>query len=124
MNDDLAETMAFVLSRRNRMLLYKTGKQLELLGETPHLAETLREAQALKLFTAPELAEKLEIEPSTANKRLEKLLESGAVRRERERHSEARNQTHLPRCDPENSCFCEEREGLPKRTNSRRYAIT
>jgi DNA-binding MarR family transcriptional regulator len=84
MNEDLAETMSFVLNRRKQTLLYRVGKQLELLGETPHLAETLREAQALKSFTAPELAQKLDIEPSTVNKRLEKLLEAGAVRRERD----------------------------------------
>jgi DNA-binding transcriptional ArsR family regulator len=84
LNEDLAETMTFVLNRRKTALLYKSGSLLELLGETPHLAETLRQAQALKSFTAPELAEKLDIEPSTANKRLERLLEAGAIRRERD----------------------------------------
>jgi DNA-binding MarR family transcriptional regulator len=84
MNEDLAETMTFVLNRRKTTLLYKAGEQLQLLGETPHLAETLREAHALQSFTAPELAKKLDIEPSTANKRLEKLLEAGAVWRERD----------------------------------------
>lgn len=84
LNDDLAETMAFVLNRRKTALLYRSGKMLELLGESAHLAETLAQAQKLKSFTAPELAERLDIRPSTANKRLEKLLEAGAVRRERD----------------------------------------
>jgi DNA-binding transcriptional ArsR family regulator len=84
MNDDLAESMTFVLNRRKAALLYRSGDILELLGESSQLAETLRQAQQLRSFTAPELAEKLAINPSTANKRLEKLLEAGAVRRERD----------------------------------------
>jgi hypothetical protein len=84
MNDDIAETATFVLNRRKTALPYKTGKQVELLGEAPHLAETLRHALKLRSFTAPELAEQLEIQSGTANKRLEKLLEAGAVSRERD----------------------------------------
>ena len=85
MNEDIAETMALVLERRKQTLAYQRGDTVELLNEqAPHLAEILREAQQLQRFTVTELAERLKIKPNTLHGRLKRLLESGAVARERD----------------------------------------
>ena len=82
MNEDLAETMRYVVAKRKLSVAYREGNRIELLEGKPHLVETLRTAQRLKSFTAPQLAVQLKIENDTATQRLKKLLESGAVVRE------------------------------------------
>jgi hypothetical protein len=82
MNEDVRDTLAFVLARRKQALAFREGKRVELLEGKPKLAETLRQAQALKSFTAPQLAKRLNIRPDAAQQRLRKLLEAGAVVRE------------------------------------------
>jgi hypothetical protein len=82
MNEDVAETMRYVLSRKKLSLAYREGDRIELLEGKPHLIDTLREAQQLRSFTAPDLARKLGIAADTATQRLRKLLETGAVVRE------------------------------------------
>lgn len=82
MNEDVAETMRYVVSRKKVSLAYREGRRIELLEGKPHLIETLREAQQLRSFTAPDLARKLGIAADTATQRLRKLLETGAIVRE------------------------------------------
>jgi hypothetical protein len=82
MNEDLAETMRYVVAKRKMSVAYREGDRIDLLEAKPHLVETLRTAQRLKSFTAPQLADKLKIEKDTATQRLKKLLETGAVVRE------------------------------------------
>jgi DNA-binding MarR family transcriptional regulator len=82
MNEDLAETMRYVVAKRKLSVAYREGNSIELLEAKPHLTETLRTAQRLRSFTAPQLADKLNIENDTATQRLKKLLETGAVVRE------------------------------------------
>ena len=85
MNEDVAETLTLVLERRRQSLAYQCGDIVELLNElAPHLVETLREAQRLQRFTVTELAEKLKLKPNTLHGRLKRLLESGAIARERD----------------------------------------
>lgn len=85
MNEDVSETMAYVLARKKLTIAYRQGDQVELLQGSPQFAETLREAQRLKpFFTAPELADKLNINPDTAHHRLKKLLSTGAAVREQD----------------------------------------
>lgn len=84
MNEDIAETMAYVLVRKKLTIAYRHGNQIELLEGRPQLAETLREARRLKRFTAPELAKELKINPDTATHRLKRLLSTGAVVREQD----------------------------------------
>jgi len=82
MNEDVAETMRYVVAKRKLSLAYREGNRIDLLEAKPHLVQTLRTAQQLRSFTAPQLAEKLDIENDTATQRLKKLLETGAVVRE------------------------------------------
>jgi hypothetical protein len=84
MNDDVAETLGFVVARKKFPIPHRTGSTVELLEGTPHLAETLREAQQLRSFTAPQLAERLKIKDDAATQRLKSLLKTGAVARERD----------------------------------------
>jgi DNA-binding transcriptional ArsR family regulator len=82
MNEDVAETMRYVVAKRKLTLAYREGDQIQLLEAKPHLVATLRTAQQLRSFTAPELAERMDIEKDAATHRLRKLLETGAVVRE------------------------------------------
>ena len=58
--------------------------QIKLLGGSRQLKETLREAQRMGEFSAPELAERLQIKLPALHQRLQALLEAGAVGRTRE----------------------------------------
>lgn len=82
MNEDVAETMRYVVAKRRRSLAYREADRIDLLDGNPKLVETLRTAQKLKSFTAPQLADKLDIAHDTATQRLRKLMETGAVVRE------------------------------------------
>lgn len=82
MNEDVAETMSYVVAKRKLMVAYRQGDRVDLLEGKPHLVETLETAQRLKSFTAPQLADKLNIQKDAATQRLKKLLEIGAVVRE------------------------------------------
>lgn len=83
LNDDVAETLRYVAARAKRGLAYAHGRQVDMLEDRPRLAETLREAQRLnRFFTAPELADRLEINADAATQRLKKLVEAGAAVRE------------------------------------------
>ena len=82
MNEDVAETMRYVVAKRKLSLAYQEGGRVDLLEGTTHLLETLRTAQQLRSFTAPQLAEKLNLKSDAATHRLKKLLETGAVVRE------------------------------------------
>jgi hypothetical protein len=82
MNEDVAETLAYVVARKKLMLPYRQGDQVELLEANQQFADTLREAQRLRSFTAPQLADRLHIKPDAATQRLRKLLGTGSVVRE------------------------------------------
>jgi len=82
MNADVGETMSYVVAKRKLTVAYREGDQIELLEGKPHLVQTLRAAQQLRSFTAPELATELKIENDTATQRLRKLLKTGALVRE------------------------------------------
>lgn len=89
MKPDVMESFRFILERHRHSLAYWTGKHIDLLNAPPHLVETLQAAIDLGgEFTVPELAERLELQPSTVNERLADLLEAGAVGRERDRRAE------------------------------------
>jgi DNA-binding MarR family transcriptional regulator len=88
LNDDVKETMLFVLERRKLALATLEDHQIKLLGGSRQLQETLREAQRLGEFSAPDLAERLEIKLPAMHQRLQALLQAGAVGRTREQTSE------------------------------------
>jgi hypothetical protein len=82
MNEDVRESVELVLDRLKVSLGNLQGEQIELLGGTKQLEDTLREAQQLGTFTAPELAERLEMKLPALHQRLNRLLESGLLIRE------------------------------------------
>lgn len=84
MNEDVEETLGYVMGRKKRAVAYSRGDTIELIEAKPHLVETLREALTLRSFTAPDLAKKLSIAHDTATQRLRRLLEAGAVVREQD----------------------------------------
>lgn len=86
MNDDVEETLSFVLERRKATLAHRRGEEVELINEVaPHLGDLLREAQGLRRpFTVSELAEQLGVPENTLNGRLKPLLAFGAAARERD----------------------------------------
>ncbi len=59
-----------------------TNGQMRLLGGSKQLKDTLREAQDLGYFTAPQLAERLALKLPNLHARLKALAEAGAVARE------------------------------------------
>ena len=56
--------------------------QIDLLGGSKHLSDTLREAQKLGTFTAPELAERLKVKLPALHQRMNQLAEAGLLKRE------------------------------------------
>lgn len=82
MNEDVRESLELVLERHKLMLATLSGSQIKLLGGTRQLAETLREAQKLGEFTAPELAERLRLKLPNLHQRLKALTEAGVLMRE------------------------------------------
>ena len=82
MTEDVAETMRYVVAKKKLSLAYREGDEINLLDGSRHLVDTLKAAQQLRSFTAPQLAHELKIKDDTATHRLKKLLETGAVVRE------------------------------------------
>jgi DNA-binding MarR family transcriptional regulator len=84
LDDDLRETLQLVLDRSKMSLAELREGRLELLTAVPHLAETLDAAQDLgtEYFTAPQLADRLELKLPNANQRLTQLVQAGALARE------------------------------------------
>lgn len=83
LNEDVAETMAYVASHAKRGVVFLRNDELDLIEDRPQLAETLHEAQQLKpFFTAPELAKRLKIKPDAATQRLKRLVDLGAAERQ------------------------------------------
>jgi DNA-binding transcriptional ArsR family regulator len=84
LNEDVKESLQLVLERRKIALATLDKHHIELLGGSRQLAETLRAAQKLPQFSAPELAEQLQLKLPALHQRLKVLLETGAVSRSRE----------------------------------------
>ncbi len=81
-NDDVKESLLMVLERRKMALAALEDDQIKLLGGNRQLAATVKEAQNLHSFDAPELAERLELKMPNLHQRLQALMEAGAVTRE------------------------------------------
>ena len=86
LNEDLLDTLELVVDRRNIMLttVDPHGK-LDVLGGTQQLEETLAAAEELGTFTAPELAERLELKLPNLHQRLNQLQAAGALTRSDDR---------------------------------------
>lgn len=81
LNEDVADTMELVAERRKVVLTQLSGKKLGLLGGRGHLEETLEAARELDSFTAPDLAERLELKLPNLHQRLKQLQDAGALTR-------------------------------------------
>jgi hypothetical protein len=82
LNEDVKESIEFVLRSQKMSVAALQDNQIELLGGSAQLAETLREAQRMGTFTAPDLAERLKMKLPALHQRLNVLLEVGALARE------------------------------------------
>jgi hypothetical protein len=83
LNEDVQDTLALVLDRREMTLAEVEKGTLRLIGGRAHLEETLKAAQELGVFTAAELAEQLELKLPNIHQRLVALEATGAVVRMR-----------------------------------------
>jgi hypothetical protein len=85
MNEDVRETLAVSLDRAKMALATLEQGQLDLLGGTTQLRETLAAVAKLgRSFDASELANRLALKLPNLNARLTALVEAGALRRERD----------------------------------------
>lgn len=84
LDDDLRETLQIVLERNKMSLAELRDGRLELLTAVPHLRATLAAADELgtEYFTAPQLADRLELKLPNVNQRLTQLVQAGALARE------------------------------------------
>lgn len=81
-NEDVGESLEMVLQRHKMTLGSMEGEELRLLGGSSQLAETLREAQRMGTFTAPDLADRLKMKLPALHQRLSALTEAGVLGRE------------------------------------------
>jgi hypothetical protein len=91
MEPEVSESFLYVLERHRHSLAYITitDKDVDLLNASPHLRETLKAAIQLGgEFTAPELADRLDLKPSALNQRLAELVAAGALGRQRDLRAE------------------------------------
>lgn len=85
LDDDNLETLKVVIKAGDWPgLAWAEDNAVELLSSTPQLADTLREAQALGPFIAPQLAEQMGMKLPAMNQRLTQLVEAGAMARWRD----------------------------------------
>lgn len=81
LNEDLIDTLELVVGRRDIVLTAVRGDKLETVGGTRQLDETLAAAEELGTFTAPQLAERLELKLPNLHQRLSQLQAAGALTR-------------------------------------------
>ncbi|GGQ97235.1 DUF4325 domain-containing protein [Streptomyces pilosus] len=81
LDEETRDGVTVCLERRKQIAL--DGDTHELLGDAAILAGTYAEAQRLGSFRAAQLAEALSISLPNANNRLKRLVEAGALYRER-----------------------------------------
>lgn len=96
LNEDVRETLAYVLAKHRGTVVVQEGNQIGLLEGEDLLVETFDHAKRLGSFTAPQLASDLNIKGDNATHRLKRLLAFGALVRE-EDPSVERGRRHLYR---------------------------
>lgn len=79
LNEDLVDTLELVVERRDIVLTVVRDNSLQTVGGTRQLDETLAAAEELGTFTAPELAEQLELKLPNLHQRLKQLQQAGAL---------------------------------------------
>ena len=83
LHEDTRETVTLCLQRRELVAAEYREGAVQLVAAPEFLVDTYRHASALGTFRATELSNRLGITPQNANNRLRRLVEGGALRRER-----------------------------------------
>jgi hypothetical protein len=83
LNDDTRETIIVAFERRELIALERQADRLTLLAASEVLNETFELAQELEVFTALNVAERLNITSPNANNRLKRLVAARALIRRR-----------------------------------------
>ncbi|MEJ7784764.1 MAG: hypothetical protein WKF96_08175 [Solirubrobacteraceae bacterium] len=81
LNEDVLDTVQLVAERRGIALAVLQADTLHVIGGKRHLEETLAAAQELGSFTAPQLAERLELKLPNLHQRLLQLQNAGVITR-------------------------------------------
>ena len=81
LNEDLLDTLDLVVERRGIVLTAVKDGKLRTVGGTRQLDETLAAADELGMFTAPDLAERLQLKLPNLHQRLNQLEAAGALTR-------------------------------------------
>ncbi|MCH0561164.1 winged helix-turn-helix transcriptional regulator [Streptomyces sp. MUM 16J] len=81
LNEETRDAVTVCLQRRKQFAV--DAESHTLLGDAEVLTDTYESARKLSAFRAAELADELHISLPNANNRLKRLLEAGALRRER-----------------------------------------
>jgi hypothetical protein len=85
MNEDVHETAKMILGRDRSALVYLHEGEVALITEDEMLADTFTRAVSMQMpFTAPDLAEGLDLTLQNANSRLNTLRRFGAVARRKD----------------------------------------
>ena len=82
LNEEVRHSFELVVRDRGLRFAELRDDQIELLGGSDQLQQTLRKAQELGSFKAGDLARELEIKLPNLHQRLAALLEAGAISRE------------------------------------------
>ena len=82
LDHEVRESLEMVLEYRQMRLAYLDNDQIKVLGGSKLLNDTLKAAQELGSFKAPELADQLKLKLPNLHGRLTSLLETGALTRE------------------------------------------
>jgi hypothetical protein len=89
LDEDNLETLKMVLEAGDWPgLAFARADKVDLLTKSPHLEDTLREAQQLGPFTAPQLANEMGLKLPNMNQRLAQLVGAGALARRRDEEAE------------------------------------
>lgn len=83
LNDETEEAVSICLERRDLVAATVSRDQPTLLGKAEFLQSTYSEAVSLATFSATEFATALQISPQNSNNRLKRLVDAGAVYRQR-----------------------------------------
>ncbi|MEV8419432.1 hypothetical protein [Streptomyces niveus] len=81
LDEETRDAVTVCLERRKQIAV--DGDEDTLLGDAALLADTYEHARRLHSFRATSLAEAMSVSPSNANNRLKRLVEAGALQRER-----------------------------------------
>jgi hypothetical protein len=85
LNDNTRFEIELCLARRNAAVAARTDQGVELLGGDNYLKDTFARAASRVEFRASDLADELRVTPQNMNNRLKRLVDDGALLRERDR---------------------------------------